>query len=140
MLTQAQIEEQLENDRIQFGDKIYDGFTHESLMSMFKKAMMRIPPGQHGLKMSYIQKLIVKKEDELSFMDVGNMINFIYAMPFNALYETLEEGIENTLIFDNVRADYNKLSQKFEGAQQRKKIKLYEIAGIGKSTPMIQSV
>lgn len=135
MTTEQDINQQLHRDVEAHNGKIYDGFLPDNFMASFKEALMDIPPGVHQLSMEYVESVIAKRNDEVSVLDVGTIINLIYMCPFRKIYSTLEEAIKTTKEFDRVRDEYNKKTEEFNKSMARKRKKLLEIAGIKSAAP-----
>jgi hypothetical protein len=136
MTTTADIDAQVKNDVDAFNNKVYDGFVPQSFLDMFKKAIMRIPPAQHQYPMGFVRRIVDKRLNEHTVLEVAQMINIIYSTPFGDIYDTIEEAISTTETFDKIRGEHNNKVQEFEKKTIAKKNRLMQLSGVVNSTPM----
>jgi len=145
MTTEKDIQDQIKRDIDARQNSIYDGKLPQSFLDGFKQSLMFIAPANHRYNMQFIKTLVAKRFDEITVMEVGVMINMIYATPWYLMYKDLNEGIETTIMYDTVRDEYNKQTQEFERKISAKKNRLMKLIGqsgdtvaIGNSSPIIQ--
>lgn len=137
MTTTEQIEEQIQKQDIEpYLNKVYDGFVSEEIIEQFKIAMMFIPITAHKYSMKDVRTISGKRPEEVTNRELGMIINVIYAVPFASMYQTLDEGIDKTMAFDKIRAEYNKNSAAFERKVQAKRKRLLSLGGVGNSHDM----
>lgn len=130
MTTRAEIDKQIDADIERYNNSVYDGNVPDSFVEYFKKALMIIPPAAHKYKMGFLDALIKKHKSVITNLELGMMINLIYACPFKDIYSSLEEGIEITKQFDAVREEYNQKSSDIERQLMKKKQRLLSLSGI----------
>lgn len=136
MTTEKEIDQQLDREVQAWYNKVYDGKPlPERFIEMFKKALMYVAPANHKYNMLAIKKMISQRSDEVTMVEVGMMINLIYSTPFDKLYSTPEEGVETTMLFDEIRREYNEIGAKFEGMMMKKRETLLRLSGVTKTTP-----
>lgn len=140
MLTEKDIKEQLDKEQSDQLNTIYDVTLPDNFMAMFKRAIMTVPVTVHKKTVSELRSIVSKRSDELTVGDVGFMINTVYATPFANLYNDINQALDVTEKFDEIRVRYNKESEKFMNSLERKKRKLMEIAGLSKAVPFNQTI
>ena len=129
---EAQIEEQVQReDVLPYLNKVYDGNLPEEFIEQFRAAMMYLPPASHGLDMKKVKIMSTRMVNEVTVNELGLMINVIYSIPFASMYQSLEEGIEKTLLFDKIRAEYNRGTEAFERKIAKKKNTLRNLLSPG---------
>lgn len=136
-LTVQDIDKQIQDDMDRFNDSIYDDMLPLLFLDYFKKAVMVIPPAAHKCGLGFIKEIINKRPDEISVLEIGVIINFIYGCPFKELYENVEEAVDTTIAFDEFRARYNQKVSDLQDSLNRKKKKLLEIGGFLKAAKMV---
>ncbi len=137
MTTTQEIEEQIQRQDIEpYLNKIYDGFVSEEIIDQFRTAMMFVPITAHQYSMKDVKTISGKRPTEITNRELGMIINIIYCVPFASMYASLEEGVEKTMEYDKIRAEYNKNSAAFERKVQAKKERLLNLSGIKNSTPL----
>lgn len=134
---EREIEQQIDDDVQKYNTSIYDGFLPQSFIDYFKKSLMVIPPGNHQYNMEKVKDMISRRPDEVRIIEVGMMINLIYACPFRELYDSVEQGIEMTMEFDKVREGFNKTTEDIERKLALKRQTLRKIYGLGSNTANI---
>lgn len=140
MTTAADLQKQFVKEVNEFNAKVYDGNVPKNFMEIFKKAFMALPPSLHKYDMTFAKKLVSKRYNEISFLELGGMINMIYDTPFEKLYDSIEEGIDTTIEFDRLQDEYNKISRDFQAKMKEKYNRLAEICGIKGSVPFGQPI
>ena len=139
MLTEKDIDKQIENEVEKFNTATYQGDVPQVFIEFFKKAIMHIPLAQHGVGVERIKVMISRKPDDVPYIEVGVMINFIFATPFHLIYSSIEEAIEMTEKFERVKNEYNKITAEFEVSMTKKKNALMRVAGLTKETVRLKS-
>ena len=136
MTTQHDIDEQFKKDYQKFWDQNFDAFTPEGLIEKFKVAIMKIPPGVHQYNLGVLERIFKKKEYDLNFLEVGMIVNQIFMIPFECLYITIEEGLEYTKQLEKLRIDFNEQVDKRQSELEKKRKRLYQLAGLTNSITM----
>lgn len=137
MLTPEQIEDQLQRQDIQpYLNKIYDADLPDSLVDQFRVAMMYLPVTAHKYSMDDVETMSIRRGSEVTVREVGLMLNAIFAVPFANMYESIEEGIEKTRVFEKIRAEYNKETERFQNKINKKRQTLLSLSGVGNSIPI----
>lgn len=137
MTTHKEIEDQIHNqDIVPYLNSIYDGYVPDSLVPQFRIAMMHLPPTAHKYSMDDVKTLSERRSDEITVRELGMILNVIFAIPFISMYETIEEGIAMTMIFEKIKDDYNNSTAAFERKVQAKRNRLFKLSGVGNSAPI----
>lgn len=121
-------------DRQPYLNSIYQNELPEAFVEQFRIAMMYLPPAAHQISMSKINEMSLRRPDEVTVEEVGIMINVIFSIPFVSMYQSLEEGIEKTKVFEKIKVEYNKSTSAFERRMEAKKDRLVKLSGIGDQT------
>lgn len=136
MTTENEINEQINRDVDAYNHKIYDGFIPTGFMDKFKKALMVTPVGTHQFNMDFIKRLIAKREDEVTVIEVGMIINLLFLTPPHMIFDSLEEYIDTIIEFSKLSDEYNKKNKEFENKIIMKRERLLKLSGVINSTPM----
>lgn len=136
MTTQAEIDEQIKGDYERFWNSPYNGDMPDMFMFKFRTVLMfhnskSLPATPHKIK-----ELIGLSEGDLKFVDVGIILNTIFTIPFNSVYDSPEEAIDDVLRFVDIQNEFNKRVSEVGAQIERKRLKKYEICGIANSAPM----
>lgn len=135
MTTAADIERQLQAEHQAFFASQFAKELPDDLIERFKKALMASAPGHHKYHSDKVKAIIVKKPYDLNYLDVGMIINLLFAVPFEKLYDSLEEAIEKNLELENIRELYNKIVNETEQRLSKKRGILLNLSGVHQ-TPM----
>lgn len=139
MTTEVEINKQLEGDYNRFYAAVFDGELPSDLIERFKKALMALAPAATKYNSEVVKKIILKRVNELSVMDVGVIVNAVFAVPFEKVYNNIEEALDKNIELELIRESYNKAVEDIKVKLGKKKITLMNIAGIGNSAPFILS-
>lgn len=135
MTTEVEINKQLEGDYNRFYAAVFDGELPSDLIERFKKALMALAPAATKYNTEVIKKIISKRVNELSVMDVGVVINAVFSVPFGKVYENIESALDKNIELELIREKYNKAVDEIKIKLSKKKVTLMNIAGIGNSAP-----
>lgn len=137
MTSPEQIEQQItKEDILPYLHGVYDGYVPESLIEQFRIAVMHLPVTAHRYSMEDVEKISLRNPKEVTVRELGMIINVVFSIPFVAMYESLEEGIAKTMIFEKIKDDYNKSTAAFERKVEAKRKRLLGLSGVGNSTKM----
>lgn len=137
MTTPENLQDQINREDVDpYLNKVYDGFVPESLVEQFRIAMMYLPITAHKYSMEDVETLSLRRPDEVTNRELGMMLNVIFCIPFASMYESLEEGIEKTKVFEKIKDEYNKSTAAFQRKCDAKMNRLLKLSGVGNSTPM----
>lgn len=137
MTSKADLEAQIQREDIEpYLNSVYDGYLPDSLIDQFRIAVMHLPPTAHKYPMQEVEKLSLRRPNEVTVRELGMILNVIFAIPFVAMYHDLEEGICKTMIFEKIKDDYNQSTGAFDRKCQKKMERLLKLSGVGNSTPM----
>lgn len=137
MTTVEQLQDQIRKEDIEpFYAKVYDEDLPDSVIDQFRVAIMMLPPTAHKYSMRDVALLIQRRPDEVTIRELGMIINVIFAVPWQSMYESPEEGIEKTLVFERIKDDYAKRLAAFERKCDAKMQRLMKLGGITHSAPM----
>lgn len=132
MTTKRDIDEQIQKEYNIFYTAVYDGSiaVPSDLTQRFRKALMAIAPNLHQIHANRMRELIDKPANELTWVQVGAVINVSQAVPFRDVYDDLDEAIEKTQRLEILRVGYNSTVAALDKKMATKKKKLQELAGI----------
>jgi hypothetical protein len=134
MTTEKEINDQIQGDYNKFWNSPYEGKMPDSIMYRFRTALMFHNAKSLQAPPSVMRKLIEKKEYDLNFVEVGVIINTMFAVPFNCMYETPEQAIDETIECKEIEIEFNKLVDKRTQELERKRARLLQLSGITKDT------
>jgi len=137
MTSTEQLQEQINReDVIPYLNKVYDGFVPDSLIEQFRIAMMHLPLTAHKYSMEDVETLSIRRPNEVTNRELGMILNCVFAVPFVSMYESLEEAIEKTKVFEKIKEAYNKSTAAFQRKCDAKMNRLLQLGGVGNSAPM----
>lgn len=134
MTTVEDIDNQIKNDLNRFWQSRYDGNIPSGFIYRFRSALMFHNAKSLQGSIPVMRALINAKEEDLSFLQVGIIINTIFAVPFNAMYDSPEQAFDALEELHEIELEYNELVEKNATTLQKKKNKLLEISGHGGKT------
>lgn len=135
-MTEKDIQDSIQVDYTRFNDHPYEGIIPEGLIEKFKIAIMASSPVMHNYKTDKLKEMIQKREVDLNVRDVGMIVNLIFQIPLDHLCDSIEEGLEYLSQLEQLRNEYNKNVEKFQKSMERKRTRLYELAGLSNSIKM----
>ncbi len=128
-MTVQEVEKLIETDLATFNLSKYFGTLPKDFVALFKKALLEIPHSAHQLKVRIMKDIIKKKETELSFMEVGMIINVIQAAPLYVLSDNLEAAINKFEKIEEIRVAWNASRNKKEQELLQKKSTMMQLVG-----------
>ena len=138
MTTQKDIDEQIRKDVRIFNDKIYDGYPipePDKLMSRFRRAVRSVSNEKTTHNLAYVKTLAKKRPDELSFVEVGMIVNVIFMAKPSDVFDSFDEYVDVGAELQNLNVEYNKAIKEMEEKMKKKHATLSSLAGItGNST------
>lgn len=134
MTPEKEIHEQVEKDYQRFWQTQYDGELPSGLIYRFRSALMFHTPKTLPGSIHVISELINKKEDDLKFFEVGVIINTIFSVPFNCMYDSPEQAMEAMSELKEIEISYNDLVEKRSKEIERKRERLLKLSGITPNT------
>lgn len=135
MTSEREIDQQINNDLNRFYSSVFDGELPDDLLDRFKKSLMALAPASTKYNSEAVKKIISKRVNELSFMDVGLIINAVFAVPFEKVYNSIEEAIDKNMELELIREKYNKSVDDMQQSLTKKKNTLMKLSGITHSVP-----
>lgn len=133
MTNAAEIDSQIQNDYNRFYSSVFDGELPHDLLERFKKALMALAPASTKYNSEAVKKIINKRANELSFIDVGLIINGIFAVPFEKIYSDIDEAIDKNIELELIREKYNKSVEDIKEKLTKKKNTLMKLSGVNNS-------
>lgn len=138
MTTPQELEAQIyREDILPFNNGVYDGYLPEEFVDQFRIAMMMIPVTSHQYSMDDVERLSLRRPGEITRLELGMMLNVVFAVPWASMYGSIEEGIEKTRNYERIKREYNEESEAFQVKCRKKLSRLLKLSGISNSTPMI---
>lgn len=134
MTTVDQIDEQIKNDLNRFWQSRYDAHIPSGLIYRFRTALMFHNARSLQGSIPVMRELIAAKEEDLSFLQIGIIINTIFNVPFDAMYDSPEQAFDALEELHEIELEYNERVEKNAKTLERKRNKLMEIAGHGRNS------
>lgn len=106
-VTVHQIDARIQKKYADFYNKRYDGMLPDNLIETFKKAVMHIDITKFQIIPKGVKNMIEMPIDELTFFNVGFMLNIVMAVPFATIYDTLDEALEKHQKNVDIMKEYN---------------------------------
>lgn len=101
------IEKQIENELLAFNLALYFGVLPKDFMDLFKKCLLEVSPMKHQIKTKALKELLPKKENKLTFLEVGMCINVILEAPMYVLGEKLDDAVEVLEKIEKIKFKWN---------------------------------
>jgi hypothetical protein len=136
MTTVKDIEEIINKASQEFWQKIYDGFIPDNLMDNFKAALLATRPTELPAGAGALKQIIDKKEYEITFIEMGTIINGIFKLPIGVLSDDVHEALTYTEQLGKMSYDFNQKVDEFNKQLKKKHHKLMDIAGLTQSATM----
>lgn len=136
MTTEREIDLQIGKEYNEFYTRIYDGLTPipEFTVKLFATALMCVAPAAHQIHGDKMKLLISKKIEELTWVEVGKMMNVITEVPFYLLYEDLEDALNKTMQMEQFQLYYNATVADLDSKMKKKKSSLMNLGGVNRSS------
>lgn len=112
------------------------------LTDIFKTAIKKISPQLHQVYAKKIREIINKRLEDLTFLEVGMMVNVILGIELERLYPNLEleEMLDKHEYFEKIQISYNKQVDDLNIRLKSRKLSLMEIGGFTKNTHRLSTV
>lgn len=137
MTTEKEISEQIDRDYNKFWYSTYDAALPTDIMYKFRQAIMFQNVQQLQGNPQVLRDLLDTKEEDLKFVHVGIIINTLFSIPFNTIYDSPEQALESVIELKQIEVEFNKLVHKRTQEIERKRARLLELGGItGKTIPL----
>lgn len=136
MTTPQDIDRMINEQSEAFWKKTYDGFIPDNLMENFKASLRATQPTELPAAAGALKQIIDKKEYEITFIEMGTIINGIFKMPIGVLSDDVHEALTYTEQLAKMSYDYNQKVAKFNDELKKRHQKLMEMAGLTKSAVM----
>lgn len=130
-MTVHDIEKQIETELATFNLSLYFGSLPKDFLANFKKALIAVAPNTHQIRVKLLKEIVKKKENELTFMEVGMCINVIQSAPLHILSDHLETALEKLRKIEEVRLQWNDARNRKEQELINKKQSMIKLAGAG---------
>ncbi len=120
------IDEQIKDESEAFNNKRYDGPPlPEDIMFLFIKGSMQTAPSD-----PYWMREMVKKEAwELTWKEVGIIMNFLKKLPYSFFFEDIHDGIEFHIKLMELTVKYNEVMSELAAELEAKRDRLEKISG-----------
>lgn len=137
-MTKAEdIDAQVQNDYNRFWNSVYDAVLPSGIMYLFRQAIMHHNARSLQGNPKVLRDLLDTKEEDLKFVHVGIILNTIFPVPFNAIFDSPEQALDALIEYKEIEVAFNKLVDKRAQELERKRARLMELSGItGKTIPL----
>ncbi len=133
MMTPQDIDRMINEQSEGFWKKIYDGFIPDNLMDNFKAALLATRPTELPAAAAALKGIIDKKEYEITFIEMGTIINGIFKLPIGVLSNDVHEALTYTEQLAKMSYDYNQRVEKFNNELKKRHQNLMQMAGLTQS-------
>jgi hypothetical protein len=131
MTTEQDIHKQVEREYDKFRDALYDGPPLPAdIIHKFRQGLMVVPWGTHKYNLFKVQELISKQPDELTWLEAGMVINFVTEVPYERLFDTLEDALAYQTALSGIIAQYNIVTSKKSKELESYRNRLLSTSGI----------
>ena len=134
------IEVEIQKEQVAFHNAIYDGVLPKGFMDKCEKAFMETKPSEMKMLAASVEKVLDKKADELTNIEVGVWTNLISTVPPKNMYSTRKEATKSMKELDNIRLDFNLKVRLMEKQLNEKKSRLVQLSGASLSNSKLISV
>lgn len=133
MTTEQDIMEQVEREFDKFRNKLYDGPLPDGCLEKFKFAIFNLPWRAHGYNFAKVKTIIAKTfPSELTWLEVGMVLNLIAEVPYANFFDTLEEALEYHIKASEIMSDYNQVANAKSEEMEKYRKRLLTMSGITK--------
>lgn len=123
MTTEQEINDRITKEYLRFNNMVYDGPRPYGLVDKFRRAIMLIPQTSHKLDLPTLKKIISKSDDQLTWLEIGIVINTIIAIPYEVYFPEPEEALDYFIELKETMVEYNervsKKQKELEGSRER---------------------
>lgn len=134
MTSTDDINSQIEREFEKFRNKVYDGELPYGLIEKFKVGLMMSSAGQHKYNLQKVKEIIAKAENDLTWLEVGMVINFVTEIPWERIYDSLEEAINYNIELSDFMVEYNKVIGRKNNELEKMRTRLLNLSGINNKT------
>lgn len=131
----AEIEKQIQDERVKYGSSLYPNPVPKDLIELFKKALFSVPIGQMVVK--NIRLSLSKKTKELTRNEVGLMVNHILKVEPDKLFKDLQTALDKYEELQQLIFDYNIQNSKKEEELTERRLNLYQLSGHGNKLSLV---
>lgn len=122
------IEKQIENELLAFNLALYFGVLPKDFMDIFKRCLLEVSPMKHQIKTKALKELLPKKENKLTFLEVGMCINVILEAPMYVLGEKLDDAVEVLEKVEKIKFKWNEARAAKQDELIQKKQRMIQLA------------
>lgn len=134
MTTRDEIQQQIEREYEKSRNKIYDGELPYGLLEKFKVGLFMAAYSQHKFNLIKVKEIISKRDDQLTWMEVGMIANFVVEIPWERLFDNLEEALDYNIELSDFMVSYNDMITKKQKELERMRDRLLNLSGINNKT------
>lgn len=134
------IEADIQAELTEWNNDLYVGALPKNFMQLFAKVFMATVPSQIRMFVGTAQKILAKKSEELTNVEVATICNLISGIPPKEIYTTITEAIKSMKELEAVRIDYNIKINKIQQELNEKKSRLVQLSGASLSNSKLISV
>lgn len=133
-VTAQEIDKSIAQEALAFNSKTYDGLPlPDDIMEKFRQGVMVVGFGEGNPH--FYKELIGKPIEDLNWMEVGFVVNYVKRVPLDRLFDTLEEAVDYHVRLSEVQAAYNEVTVQLEKQLNQKRQMKYKLAGLKLSVP-----
>lgn len=129
--TAQEIDRQLAQEALAFNSKLYDGRPlPEDIIQKVRQGIMVLGCKGAGEQASAMKALIAKNVTDLSWMEVGWVVNFVQNIPYERVFDTVEEALDYHINLGQIQKEYNEVTMQLEKELNQKRQMKYKLAGL----------
>jgi len=130
-MTRQEIEKEINDEFTKFMNSKFPNILPKNFMELFKKALMKVDIGKFQLRSVPLKEVLTKNLKDLTVTEVGIMCNVITSVPFEGMYQTLDEALNSRMRLENVIVEFNTLKREQEVKLTQKKETMINLTGAG---------
>lgn len=130
-MTRQEIEKEINDEFTKFMNSKFPNILPKNFMELFKKALMKVDIGKFQLRAVPLKEVLTKNLKDLTVTEVGIMCNVITSVPFEGMYQTLDEALNSRMRLENVIIEFNTLKRDKEVKLTQKKETMINLTGAG---------
>ncbi len=127
MTTPQEVDNQIKADLNRFWQAPYEGKLPADIMFKFRQALMFHNAQSLNASPQMINDLLTTKEYDLKFVHVGIILNIVFSIPFNAVYDSPEQAMDALIEFKEIEVEFNSRVDRNSKILEKKRNKLMEI-------------
>lgn len=131
--TAQEIDKQLAQEAVAFNNKLYDGRPLPAdIIQKVRQGIMIV-----GCKSGHqaMKELITREVSDLTWMEAGFVINFVQLIPYERIFDTVEEALDYHILLNEIQKEYNEVTMQLEKEINQKRQMKYKLAGLRLSVP-----